>query len=270
MTTTHRNRLVTSVSAVASAGLGAFTISTAGTNYRSFVAGDDGLSFDVVITEGTTWEVRTGCVYTHSGTSLARGTLEDSSTGSAITFTTAAIITATPTAAFLNRLDGLLVSGFSARADGTNTQNLTTGTGTTLISGSSGALRTVDHNISSYFNTTSGIFFPTEQGLWLIGASAVIDSMNDGKYMAVYIAHSTDGSTWSDGGAKAGIAWRGASSAASLVIGGSGSFLVESNGTTDRWSMRIFHNDAGTPKVPGTAANIGWCKFWAKRLGSIS
>ena len=161
-------------------------------------------------------------------------------------------------------------SGFSARADGTNTQNLTTGTGTTLISGSSGALRTVDYNINSYFNTTSGIFFPTEQGLWLIGASAVIDSMNDGKYMAVYIGHSTDGSTWSDAGAKAGIAWRGASSAASLQIGGSGSFLVESNGSTDRWSLRIFHNDAGTPKVPGTAANIGWCRFWAKRLGSIS
>ena len=161
-------------------------------------------------------------------------------------------------------------SGFSARADGTNTQNLTTGTGTTLISGSSGALRTVNWNINSYFNTTSGIFFPTEQGLWLIGASAVIDSMNDGKYMAVYIAHSTDGSTWSDTGAKAGIAWRGASSAASLTLGGSGALLAESNGSTDRWSLRVFHNDAGTPKVPGTAANIDWCRFWAKRLGSIS
>lgn len=161
-------------------------------------------------------------------------------------------------------------SGFSAYADGTNTQNLTTGTGTTLISGSSGALRTVEWNINSYFNTTSGIFFPTEAGLWLIGATGVIDSMNDGKYMAVYIAHSTDGSTWSDTNDKACLAWRGASSAASMVIGGSGSFIVASNGTTDRWALRIFHNDAGTPKIPGTTSNRDWCRFWAKRIGSTS
>jgi hypothetical protein len=271
MSANNRNRLKTTVSAVASSGLGAFTISTASSGYRSFVAGDDGLTFDgVLITEGTAWEVRDGCVYTHSGTSLSRGTLMDSSTGSAIAFTSAAVVSQGGTAGFANNLHSLRVSGFSARADGTNTQNLTTGTGTTLISGSGGALRSVDWNINSYFDTTSGIFFPQEQGLWLIGGTGVIDSMNDGKYMAVYLSHSTDGSTWSDNGAKGCLAWRGASSAASLVIGGSGSFIVESNGTTDRWALRIFHNDAGTPKIPGTAANIAWCRFWAKRIGSIS
>lgn len=93
MSANNRNRLKTSVSAVASSGLGAFTISTASSGYRSFVAGDDGLTFDgVLITEGTTWEVRDGCVYTHSGTSLSRGTLMDSSTGSAIAFTSAAVV----------------------------------------------------------------------------------------------------------------------------------------------------------------------------------
>lgn len=93
MSANNRNRLKTTVSAVASSGLGAFTISTASSGYRSFVAGDDGLTFDgVLITEGTTWEVRDGCVYTHSGTSLSRGTLMDSSTGSAIAFTSAAVV----------------------------------------------------------------------------------------------------------------------------------------------------------------------------------
>lgn len=168
---------------------------------------------------------------------------------------------------FINNTDA---SGFSAYADGTNTQNLTTGTGTTLISGSGGALRSVGWNINSYFDTTSGIFFPQEQGLWLIGATGVIDSMNDGKYMAVYISHSTDGSTWSDSDDKGIIAWRGSSSAAVLALGGSGAGIVESNGTTDRWALRIFHNDAGTPKVPGSASVRGWCRFWAKRIGSIS
>ena len=94
MTATHKNRLVTTISAVASSGLGALTISTASSGYRTFGAGDDGLTFDgITITEGMSWERRDGCVYTHSGTSLARGTLADSSTGSAIAFTAAAIVT---------------------------------------------------------------------------------------------------------------------------------------------------------------------------------
>lgn len=103
--TSYANRLVTTVSAVASSGLGAFTISTASSGYRTFVAGDDGKSFDVSIVEGTAWEARTGCVYTHSGTSLARGTLEASSTGSAVAFTSAAVLTVTPTAAKFDTYD---------------------------------------------------------------------------------------------------------------------------------------------------------------------
>lgn len=103
MATKYQNRLQTTVSAVASAGLGAFTISAASSGYISFVAGDDGLSFDISVVEGTAWEIRTSCVYTHSGTSLARGTLESSSTGSAIAFTAAAIVTATPSASNVNR-----------------------------------------------------------------------------------------------------------------------------------------------------------------------
>lgn len=99
MAATHRNRLRCAVSAVASAGLGAFTVSAAVSTYRGFVAGDDALTFDLVITEGTAWEVRRDATYTHAGTSLARGTFEDSSTGSAIAFTAAAVLTVTLTAA---------------------------------------------------------------------------------------------------------------------------------------------------------------------------
>lgn len=265
----HKNRVKMTVTGTP--GTGTITLNAASSGYQSFASAyGANATVDILITEGTAWEVARDCTYTNSGTTVTRGTLEASSTGSAVSFTSAAEVSVVMTAEKGNRLESLWVSGFNARADGTNTQNLTTGAGTTLISGSSGALRIVDYNINSYFNTTSGIFLPTEQGLWLIGASAVIDGMDDGTYMAVYIAHSTDGSSWSDAGAKAGIAWRGVSSGAAIAIGGSGSVLVESNGSTDRWAMRIFHNDAGTPKVPASAANIGWCKFWAKRLGSIS
>ncbi len=105
MPTTYKNRLRCAVSAVASSGLGAWTVSTAASGAVTFAAGDDGKTFTVLGVEGTAWEVRTGCVYTHSGTSLSRGTLESSSTGSAITFTTACVLDATFSADAVRRWD---------------------------------------------------------------------------------------------------------------------------------------------------------------------
>jgi len=108
MTTTHRNRLVTTISNTPG-GAGALTISTAQSGYRTFTAADDGLSFDVSIVDGTAWEIRTGCVYTHAGTSLSRGTLEDSSTGSAITLTSAAVVTDSLTAGLATNIETQLI-----------------------------------------------------------------------------------------------------------------------------------------------------------------
>jgi hypothetical protein len=104
MPATHRNRLVTAISNTPGS-TGALTIAAAASGYRTFGAGDDGLSFDVSIVDGTAWEICTGCVYTHAGTSLARGTLEDSSTGSAITLTSAAVVTVTMSAGMGNALE---------------------------------------------------------------------------------------------------------------------------------------------------------------------
>ena len=117
MTATHKNFLKTTISAVASSGLGALTISTASSGYRTFGSGDDGKTFDgITIKEGTAWEVRDGCVYTHSGTSLSRGTLMDSSTGSAIAFTSAAVVQQGPSAEFAARLERV-ISGYIVGLD---------------------------------------------------------------------------------------------------------------------------------------------------------
>lgn len=86
-----KDRVQQTVSAVASSGTGAFTLSTASSGYQALVAGDDAKTGYFVATEGTAWESFWG-TYTSSGTSLARTTRIDSSTGSAITFTTAAIV----------------------------------------------------------------------------------------------------------------------------------------------------------------------------------
>lgn len=76
---------------------GNFVCSAAVSGYRSLGAADNGKSFDVFVTDGTAWEVRTDCVYTHSTATLTRGTLEESSTGSAIDLTAAAKVGVTLT-----------------------------------------------------------------------------------------------------------------------------------------------------------------------------
>lgn len=72
---------------------GAFTVSAADTGaVRVPRSVDDAQVCRLFIREGTAWEIRSGAIYTHSGTSMSRGTLVDSSTGSAISFTSAAIV----------------------------------------------------------------------------------------------------------------------------------------------------------------------------------
>jgi hypothetical protein len=70
-------------------GTGTITLGSALTdatngNYQALASGDNGNSFDILITDGAAWELAKGCVYTHSGTTLTRGTLVESSTGSAL------------------------------------------------------------------------------------------------------------------------------------------------------------------------------------------
>ncbi|HMQ71175.1 MAG TPA: hypothetical protein PKD25_01550 [Rubrivivax sp.] len=87
---TTPNRAYFSVSNTPSTS-GNLTVSTAVAGpYRTLTAADDGLICSVSIIDGNAWEVRTGCVYTHSTTTLTRGTLEESSTGSAIDLTSSA------------------------------------------------------------------------------------------------------------------------------------------------------------------------------------
>lgn len=73
---------------------GAFTVSAADAGaVRVPRAADDAQVCRLFIREGTAFEIRSGAIYTHSGTSMSRGSLVDSSTGSAISFTSAAIVT---------------------------------------------------------------------------------------------------------------------------------------------------------------------------------
>jgi hypothetical protein len=101
------------ISSVASSGLGTITLSGSGaavgdgTTGRTFSAAV-GANADIKIriVEGTAWEV-CDSTYTHSGTTLSRGTLRASSTGSRVAFTSAAKVMLVADSEWLTRVQRL-------------------------------------------------------------------------------------------------------------------------------------------------------------------
>ena len=90
----------------ATTGPGTITLGSASSGYQSFAdAYGANATVDVLIADGTAWEVARNCTYTHSGTTLTRGTLEDSSTGSALNLSGSATVSVVATAAFGNRTE---------------------------------------------------------------------------------------------------------------------------------------------------------------------
>lgn len=88
MTVSFKDRVKQAITA---GGTGAITLGLASTGYQSLGAADDGLLFPYVITDvGGAWETGTG-TYTNSATSFARTNFKASSTGSALSVTTAAV-----------------------------------------------------------------------------------------------------------------------------------------------------------------------------------
>lgn len=126
---THANRVKMTVTSVASAGTGDITLNAASTGFRSFAtAYGANATVDILITEGTAWEIARNCTYTHSGTTVSRGTLENSSTGSAVAFTSAAVVSVIATAGFGNAVDNTLGAWGAL-----NGENSITGTATAVI-----------------------------------------------------------------------------------------------------------------------------------------
>lgn len=90
MPDTHINRVKQAVTGTP--GTGTITLGAAAAGFRALGASQNGLTFSCLFLDGTAWEIATGCTYTHSGTTLTRGTREDSSTGAAISLTSAATV----------------------------------------------------------------------------------------------------------------------------------------------------------------------------------
>lgn len=257
---THKNRVRCTISNTPG-GAGALTLSTADTGYRTLGAGDDGLSFDVVITDGTAWEVRTGCIYTHSGTSLARGTLEDSSTGSAITLTSAAVVTVTATAGWGNSVERLLKYG-AARAKGNTTNqtlsSLSTFTRVTCL--------TQEFDEAGFWDDTNKIYKPTLAGRYLIAGQVSVSGIDSAKRMILRLGIDTAGGTsLSSSNAQSFDLFRGYSSVANGFVGGAGAAVVVADGTLSIGLLAW--QDSSTSAVVDASANL--CNFSAVYIGPV-
>lgn len=103
----HKNRVKMTVSGTP--GTGTVTLNAASSGHQSFAtAYGANATVDVLFEDGTEWEVARNCTYTHSGTTVTRGTLEESSTGSAIGLTSAATASVIATAGNGNLIEALL------------------------------------------------------------------------------------------------------------------------------------------------------------------
>lgn len=111
---------------------GSLTLSAASTGYLALGASDDGKTFTVLVSasdsDTASKELRSGCTYTHSTTTLTRGTLESSSTGSAISLTSSAIVSV-----ILPASTGNVIENFLGAWGALSGENSITGTATAVI-----------------------------------------------------------------------------------------------------------------------------------------
>lgn len=136
----YKNRVGNAVSGTP--GTGPITLGSAETAHQSFAAAyAANANVDILIEDGNAWEVARDCTYTHTGTTLSRGTLEASSTGSALSLSSAAKVFVVDSAARLQAQisrPALVVTG-----QGAATQSLSAATWT-KISTALNSVATID------------------------------------------------------------------------------------------------------------------------------
>ena len=237
---THANRVKMTVTSVASAGTGDITLNAASSGFRSFAtAYGANATVDILITEGTAWEIARNCTYTHSGTTVSRGTLENSSTGSAVVFTSAAVVSVIATASFGNNLELQLARGFTyITNNGSTTQSLTADTNNKI----STAFTTVNDNPYTWWDTTNKQFLPTRAGSFLI--VALIQTSNA-------TAMSLQVNVYKNNAAEAagGVSYAPAYTAASIAA------IVSFNGSSDYIDIRAYPFGA-SPATNAAAASV--------------
>lgn len=215
-------------------GTGTLTLGAAISGYQALGAADDGKRFDVRIKNGTAWEVARDCLYTHSGTTLTRGTFEESSTGSALSLSgTSDVYVVGMTAERFQQVvnKGIVV----VTGDGSTTQSVT-GTVLTKV-GTVLATESLDEN--GWWNHTDKKFQPTRAGKFRLSFC-----------MTFTAADFTLGTIYKNGSEHRRLQQISAS-----CYTASGSCIVEANGSTDYFEVWVYR---GVNSTIEAAAAMTW------------
>ena len=263
---TYKNRVGV---ASATTGTGTLTLGAAESGYQGFVSGDDGKYFDVVIEDGTAWEVARECLYTHSGTTLTRGTREDSSTGAVLSLTGAAKVYVTETA---DRLNTSRKTGYVfVQNDNTLAQSMTLGSWNRLRgnadSPSNGALMTEVSDDNGYWNAGIAKFQPTTPGKYFVTFAVVVTFTGTASAAGAYTvaANIYKNTVGVSRGPRAEFVTTSALTA-TINMGSAATGVFDMNGSTDNIEPYVFANaPAG---VSGSTLNVSSAvTFTAIRVG---
>lgn len=246
---------------VASApGSGNVACGSALAGYLGLGSAQGGMTFDgVTFLDGSSWEVRNGCTYTHGTTTLSRGTLEESSTGSAISLSSSTTVMLSVSALKISALDRLIKYG-AARAKG-NASNQTL---SSLSTFTRVTCLTQEFDEAGFWDDTNKIFKPTLAGRYMIIGQVSVSGIDDAKRMILRVGIDPAGSTsLSSSNAQSFDLFRGYSSVANGFVGGAGSAVVLADGTLSIGLLAW--QDSSASAVIDASANL--CNFHAVYLG---
>lgn len=235
-----KNRVGMSVSGTP--GTGTITLASAESGYQSFsTAYGANANVDILIQDGTAWEVARDCTYTHSGTTVTRGTLEASSTGSALSLTSSAKVYVVASAARLTEYEKMVDSGFVS------------------VTNTDGVAQTFTVNADTKVTTALGTELSDPNGWW-DHVNKKFQPTRAGKYLILFHCQMSSGTTVAQAMIyKNGSSFQGgpvvkAPSDSTGWISGELAAVVSMNGSTDYLELYMYTAPSGGTTTASTPA----------------
>ena len=268
MTTKHEP-LVKEVATNKPTGAQTFAISgTAVTNFRSFASAytnGDVIPVFASNADNSMWE-ESEC--TLSTGVLTRTTiLKSSNANAAVDFSGSATdvtlkvtsLTAKVEASEQPLIEAARIAGygFFVRSDG-NIQTVTDSSWQNIVGGASGALHTVEWNVSSVFSADANGRFTPPAGRWLVGGCVTVDLVTASQRILVGIRKNNEAT-------PGRLLSRSGTPSTTNTTGLGNSTIVQANGT-DYFNLALYVDGSGTHSVGTTA---GFTSFWAQYLGPV-
>ena len=206
-------------------------------------------NIDIRIEEGDTWEVCRDCTYTHIGTTVTRGTLEDGSSGAStrVAFTTAARVYVVESAVRIHNLNnvGIVI----VENNGSTAQSI----GATSFVKVSSALATEVVDNEGWWDETNKKFLPTRAGKYLVSCAVSLTQIALSKTMIASI--------YKNGAEKHRIDRKDTGMSASTLTAG-GSCIIEMNGSTDYLELYIYNGDASSRNTEVDRSCVWFMAMW--------